>query len=187
MVYHTIFIKTFIVFCLFNLTLLLLTKDPAIEWNPGPGDYKKVTYTSDKEKKLFQCLRSINNDIAHISSHQQFMAHCKELNIIPKGFQQKISLSVVKPDEKLFEKIDKTTSFSNTQIQDNIMNHYNELLPVLLCRKQQADNELLNVSRKGQYTYLSNILNSIAEKDMQLLQGTKIKKLNTLVDVRLHL
>ena len=31
-------------------------------------------------------------------------------------------------------------------MQDNIMNHYNELLPVLLCRKQQADNELLNVS-----------------------------------------
>ena len=49
MVYHTIFIKIFTVFCLFNLTSLLLTKDPAIEWNPGPGDYKKVAYTSDKE------------------------------------------------------------------------------------------------------------------------------------------
>ena len=72
------------------------------------------------------------------------MAHCKELNIVPKGSQQKISLSVVKPDAKLFKKINKTISFSNTQIQDNIMNHYNELLPVLLCRKQQADNELLN-------------------------------------------
>ena len=67
------------------------------------------------------------------------------------------------------------------------MNHYNELLPVLLYRKQQADNELLNISGKEQYTYLSNILNSIAEKDMHLLQGTKIKKLNTLVDVSLHL
>ena len=102
------------------------------------------------------------------------MAHCKELNRVPKGFQQKISLSAVKPDEKLFKKIDKTTSFSNTHIQDNIMNHYSESLPVLLCRKQQADNELFNVSGKEQYTYLSNILNAIAEKDMQSLQGTKI-------------
>ena len=33
---------------------------------------------------------------------------------------------------------------------------------------------------------MSNILNSIAEKDMQLLQRTKIKKLNTLVGVSLH-
>ena len=105
------------------------------------------------------------------------MAHCKGLNIIPKGFHQKISLSVVKLDEKLFKKIGKTTSFSNTQTQDNIMNHYNELLPVLLYRKQQADNELLNISGKEQYTYLSNILNSIAEKDLQLLQETKIEKL----------
>ena len=56
MVYHTIFIKTFFVFCLFNLTLLLLTKDPAMEGNPGPVGHKKITYTSDKEKKLFQCL-----------------------------------------------------------------------------------------------------------------------------------
>ena len=115
------------------------------------------------------------------------MAHFKELNIVPKGFQLKISLSVVKPDEKLFKKIDKTTSFSNTQIQDNIINHYNELLPVLLCRKQQADNELLDVSEKEQYTYLSNILNAVTEKHMQSLQGTKIKKLNTLVDISLHL
>ena len=66
------------------------TKYQAIELNPVPGDYKKATYTSDQEKKLFQCLRSINNDTARISSHQQFMAHCNELNIIPKGFQQKI-------------------------------------------------------------------------------------------------
>ena len=105
------------------------------------------------------------------------MAHCKGLNIIPKGFHQKILLSVVKLDEKLFKKIGKTTSFSNTQPQDNVMNHYNEVLPVLLYRKQQADNELLNTSGKEQYTYLSNILNSIAEKDLQLLQETKIKKL----------
>ena len=96
--------------------------------------------------------KSINNDIAHISINQQFMAHCKEINIIYKGFHQKISLSVIKPDKKLFKKIDKTTSFSNTQIQHNIMNHYTELLPVLLCRKQQADNELLNISGKEQYT-----------------------------------
>ena len=34
------------------------------------------------------------------------------------------------------------------------MNHYNELLSVLLCRKQQADNKLLNVSGKKQYTYI---------------------------------
>ena len=40
---------------------------------------------------------------------------------------------------------------------------------------------------KEQCTYLSNILNAIAEKDMQLLQGTKLKKLNTLVDISLHL
>ena len=46
---------------------------------------------------------------------------------------------------------------------------------MLLCRKQQADNELLHISGKGQYTYLSNILNSMVEKDMQLLQGTKLK------------
>ena len=78
-VYHKIFIKVFSVLCLFNLTLLLLTKDPAIEWNLGPGNYQKIIFTSDQEKKLFQCLRSINNDIAHISSHQQFMADSKEL------------------------------------------------------------------------------------------------------------
>ena len=34
------------------------------------------------------------------------------------------------------------------------MNHYNELLSVLLCRKQQADNKLLNVSGKKHYTYI---------------------------------
>ena len=34
------------------------------------------------------------------------------------------------------------------------MNHYNELLLVLLCRKQQADNRLLNVSRKKHCTYI---------------------------------
>ena len=28
------------------------------------------------------------------------------------------------------------------------MNHHTKLLPVLLCRKQQTDNELLNVSVK---------------------------------------
>ena len=67
------------------------------------------------------------------------------------------------------------------------MNHDNELLPVLFCRKQQTDNELLNVSGKEQYAYLSNILNATAEKDMQLLQGTKIRKFNTLVDISLHL
>ena len=50
-----------------------------------------------------------------------------------------------------------------------------------------AGNEFLNISGKEQYTYHSNILNSIAEKDMQLLQGTKIKKLNTLIDLSLHL
>ena len=49
------------------------------------------------------------------------------------------------------------------------MNHYNELLPVLLCRKQQPDNGLLNISGREQYTYLSNIFNAIAEKDMQSL------------------
>ena len=38
-----VFIKSVIIFCLFNLTLLL-TKDPAIEWNPGPGNYKKIIY-----------------------------------------------------------------------------------------------------------------------------------------------
>ena len=86
---------------------------------------RKLHIHQIKRKSYFSVLRSINNDPACISSHQQFMAHCKKLNIIPKGFQQKISLSVVKPDEKLFKKIDKTTSFSNTQIQDNIMNHYN--------------------------------------------------------------
>ena len=57
---------------------------------------------------------------------------------------------------------------------------------MLLYRKQQADNELLNISGKEQYIYLSNILTFIAEKDMQLLQGTKVKKMNTLVDVSLH-
>ena len=43
MMYHMVFIKSVIIFCLFNLTLLL-TKDPAIEWNPGPGNYKKIIY-----------------------------------------------------------------------------------------------------------------------------------------------
>ena len=68
-VYHTIFVKVFIVLCLFNLISLLLTKDPAIGWNLQPGNYQKITFTSDQEKKLFQCLRSTNNDIAPISSH----------------------------------------------------------------------------------------------------------------------
>ena len=57
---------------------------------------------------------------------------------------------------------------------------------MLLYRKQQADNELLNISGKEQYIYLSNILTFIAGKDMQLLQGTKVKKMNILADVSLH-
>ena len=86
MVYCTAFIKVFTVLCLFNLTSLLLAKDPALECNPGPGNYQKITFTSEQEKKLFQCLRSI----ARISCPREFMAHCKELNIVPKAFQQKI-------------------------------------------------------------------------------------------------
>ena len=46
------------------------------------------------------------------------------------------------------------------------MNHYNELLTVLLCRKQQADNELLNILGKEQYTY---------RERQQLLQESKLK------------
>ena len=49
MVYHTAFTKVFIVLYLFNLTLSLLTKDPATERNLGPGNYQKSTFTSDQD------------------------------------------------------------------------------------------------------------------------------------------
>ena len=53
MVYHTIFIQVFIVLCLFNLTSLLLTKDPAIEWNPGPETIRKLHLHQIKRKSYF--------------------------------------------------------------------------------------------------------------------------------------
>ena len=56
-VHHTVFIKVFIVFCLFNVILLLVTKDPRT-WKLSEN------FATDQEKKLFQCSRSINNSIA---------------------------------------------------------------------------------------------------------------------------
>ena len=49
MVYHTAFTKVFIVLYLFNLTLSLLTEDPATERNLGPGNCQKSTFTSDQD------------------------------------------------------------------------------------------------------------------------------------------
>lgn len=61
-VLHTVFIKVFIVFCLFNVILLLVTKDPST-WKLSEN------FTTDQEKKLFQCSRSINNSIALFQSN----------------------------------------------------------------------------------------------------------------------
>ena len=148
------FIRLLLIVALFNITSIMIKTDPSIEPNLGPYTGNKIVFNSNEEKKLFKSSRSCNNDIARISSHRQYLTHCKKLELVPRGFQQKISLATAKANKGFLEKMNKSSNTNSTHIMQTITDHYNHQIPLILKNRDQYQNDLRDITNNEQYIYL---------------------------------
>ena len=177
------FIGLLLVIALFSITSSMIKTDPSIEFNPGPYTGNKIVFNSNEEKKLFKSSRSCNNDIARISSHRQYLTRCKQLELVPRDFEQKISLATAKANEGFLEKINKISNANSTHIMQTIIDHYNHQIPLILKNRDQYRNDLRDIANNEQYIYLCSILQKIADSDIEYFRKNKEKKLNTLLEI----
>ena len=73
--------------CMVGLSSACVIDDPSIALNPGLSQHTRLTYESKAEEQLFKALRTKNSDIAHISSHRNFLHTCRSINVVPRGSQ----------------------------------------------------------------------------------------------------
>ena len=85
----------------------------------------------------------------------QYPTHCKWLGLVPRGFQQKISLTTAKANKAFLEKkMNKIHNTKASHIMQTIIDHYNHQISSILKKRDQYWNDLTDSTNNEQYIHL---------------------------------
>ena len=107
----------------------------------------------------------------------------KQLGLVPRGSQQKISLATAKANQGILEKTNKISHTISSHIMQTIIDHDNHQIPLILQNRNQYQNELKDIRNNEQYIYFCSILQNIADSDTKDFSKNKEKKLSTLLEI----
>ena len=159
--------------CLLGFLCIQMVNDPSIEQNPGPSQ----TY-SGTEKPLVDKLKTVNKDIARISSHRFFMTSCLDLQLIPRSLNQKFGLATTNANAALLNELKNINNENAFQKMSIIVNHYSAELGKLQAVQNTLLNDLKSCTSSDRYHDLYVYLQNISDSLIYSLQQEKIRKID---------
>ena len=158
-----------------GLQVLCSRGDPSIESNPGPG--------STQEDKAVKLLKLIYSDIATVSSHRFYLKFCHEINIVPKGFKNKLSLATFKPSNEVIQKLYNVKHKAEMDMVGLHIDHYENVLQHLKNEQVKELMKLSSICDKKNYKEHIDTLESTFQSEIYRLQQLKEKKLDRLLSI----
>jgi hypothetical protein len=159
--------------------LLLLVIGGDIHPHPGPYNNNSWTWNSNREKLLFNGIRSIDNKIAARKSHVEFYGRCLNEKVIPNGLDFKVAFTAAFPESR--PNMEKFVESSKFGLLKALKESYEGQIPPLMAKKRDLLSSLSETCNDSRFLKLSQDLESFVRKNALRLKYNKNRKISAIL------